>query len=57
MTGWTRAVTLQWVTPGTLAPSASDTGLRQVTVTITLNGKTMLARTGLKARRWESIWP
>lgn len=57
MTGWSRTVALQWVTTSTLANSAVDTGLRKITVTVTLNSKVMLTRTAIKSRTWETIWP
>ena len=34
-TGWTRSVVVAWVAPATLAVSATDTGLKKITVTVT----------------------
>jgi hypothetical protein len=49
LSGWSRAVTVQWVTladPGVV--SLTDTGLKLVTVRVSYNGSLIATRTGLK---------
>jgi type II secretory pathway pseudopilin PulG len=51
MTGWRRTVAVQWVTPAnTNVVSASETGLKKITVTILHNSTVVATRSALKAK-------
>lgn len=51
LTAWTRSVKVSWVlTSDATTISATDTGLKRVTVTVSRNGIPMSTRTGLKGR-------
>jgi hypothetical protein len=57
-TGWTRTVDVEIVTfanPGTI--SASETGLRRVTVSALYSGKTIATTTFLRSSEWERVQP
>jgi len=50
---WTRNVSVQWADPNTLAAtSASFTGLKQVTVTVTRSGKPITSLVGYRSIAW-----
>ena len=46
--GWTRNVTVQWINPVTLAPSAVETGMKQITATATFAGQTIATTVGCR---------
>lgn len=51
LSGWQRAVTVQWVSLSNIATtSAVETGVKSVTVTAKLNGATILTRVFIKTR-------
>jgi MSHA pilin protein MshD len=53
---WSRAVTVQWVTPGNLnTASLTETNLKKVTVTVKKNGATVVELNALRAKARDSL--
>lgn len=57
-TGWTHSVAVQWVNPTTLAATtASNTGLKKLTVTVSKGDKTIATATGYRSIGWVDTIP
>jgi MSHA pilin protein MshD len=54
--GWTRAVSVSWVTRADPAVvSASDTGVKVVVVTVSCDGQEVATLTALRTRAWQYV--
>lgn len=54
--GWGRRVAVQWVSPKDFAlPSPSDTGVKQITVTVTHDGAVVVSLAAIRTNAWPEL--
>ena len=57
-TGWSRSVLVQWIDPGTLLPTAAaNTGVKQITVTVTYGAKPVAVLATYRTLGWVDTIP
>jgi type II secretory pathway pseudopilin PulG len=50
--GWSRSVRVQWIDPTDMAPAASDTGIKRITVAVSRNGIPRAQLVALRTLTW-----
>jgi hypothetical protein len=53
LTNWKRQTVVDWVVAGSLAVSATETGIKRVTVSVSFNGKPLATAVALRSKAWD----